>query len=241
MASDVEEDILRALRRMTRGIDLHSRRLANTYGLTAPQLVSLRAVHALGEVSPGALARAVSLSQATVTGIIDRLVARQLVTRERKAKDRRVVTVSLTEAGRLLAEQAPSPLQEAFVCRLKALPEPAQLRIRDTLNEVVAMMGGEELEAAAVLTTSPAAQSVGEIQDALSVGDPDFTVVAELATDLEVESASHRQPAAAGGGAPPVGDAEARGQAKVEGKATGAAEATGEDPAGCEGELSDLG
>lgn len=186
MANPLEEDILRALRRITRGIDLHSRKLANTYGLTAPQLVCLRSLHEQGEMSPGALSRSVSLSQATVTGIVDRLAARQLVTRERQAKDRRMVTVALTDAGRSLVEQAPSPLQESFLKHLQSLPRADQTRIRDTLNRVVAMMGGEDLEAAAVLTTSPAAQSMGEAKDVLSVGEQDLTWVAELAPDLEV-------------------------------------------------------
>jgi len=185
MSNILEDDILRALRRITRGIDLHSRRLVNTYGLTAPQLILLRAIHELGEGSPGVLARNVSLSQATVTGIIDRLAARQLVTRERKAKDRRMVSVALTDAGRSVVAQAPSPLQDAFVHRLQSLPESEQKRIRDTLNQVVSMMGGEELEAAAVLTTGPAAQSVGEAKNVLDVGEPDLTVVAELASDLD--------------------------------------------------------
>ena len=185
----IEDDILRSLRRITRGIDLHSRRLASTYGLTTPQLVCLRAVHELGEVSPGALARSVSLSQATVTGIVDRLAARQLLTRERKAKDRRVVTVALTDAGRSLVEQAPSPLKETFVAALAKLDPGERTRIRDTLNRIVGMMGGEELEAAAVLSTSPAAQSIGEARDALETGEPDLAVVVELAPDLQEEDA----------------------------------------------------
>ena len=188
MDSQLEEQILRALRRITRGIDLHSRRLANTYGLTAPQLVSLRAIYDLGEVTPGVLARTVSLSQATVTGIIDRLAARQLVTRERKAKDRRLVSVALTEAGRMLVQQAPSPLQEAFLTRLQALPVDQQVSIRNTLDQVVTMMGGEEFEAAAVLTTSMAPHSVGEARDVLDVGDPELVMGPDLEPVREATS-----------------------------------------------------
>ena len=77
-ASEVKEDILRSLRRITRAIDLHSRHLAHTFGLTGPQLVCLRTVGARGKMTPSELAKQVSLSQATITGIIDRLAARQL-------------------------------------------------------------------------------------------------------------------------------------------------------------------
>jgi DNA-binding MarR family transcriptional regulator len=95
----------------------------------------------------------VALSNATVTGIIDRLAARQLVSRQRSERDRRLVKVSVTPAGHALVVQAPSPLQEQFVRRLAALPDADQQRIRDTLDEMVHMMGSERLEAAPILST----------------------------------------------------------------------------------------
>jgi DNA-binding MarR family transcriptional regulator len=166
---------------MTRAIDLHSRKLANTFGLTGPQLVCLRALRAVDHATPSALAKEVALSQGTVTGIIDRLAARQLVTRERNPNDRRLVTVAVTDAGRALVAQAPSPLQETFLRQLAALAPAEQQNIRATLERVVQMMGGEEIEAAAILSTSPAAQSTEEVEDVLRAGETDVAIVAEIA------------------------------------------------------------
>lgn len=171
MSTPIEDDILRSLRRITRAIDLHSRQLANSFGLTGPQLVCLRTIQNLGPTKPSVLAREVSLSQATITGIIDRLLTRQLVTRERSSEDRRVVTIAITTAGDALVEQAPSPLQEEFAANLSALPVDDQRRIRDTLVRVVDMMGGAELAAAPVLSTSPSAMSSEEV-DAVSTDRP---------------------------------------------------------------------
>lgn len=168
MSTSIEEDILRALRRITRAIDLHSRKLANTFGLTGPQLVCLRVLGQHESLTPSTLAKEIVLSQATVTGIIDRLAARQLVSRHRRTTDRRQVSVAITDAGRALIEQAPSPLQERFVEQLGQLQEPDQCRIRDTLDEVVRMMDSEAIEAAPILSTSPSAQSAEEVQDILS-------------------------------------------------------------------------
>ena len=168
MARQLEDDILRALRRITRAIDLHSRWLANNYGLTGPQLVCLRVIGHRGRITPSELAREVSLSQATVTGIVDRLAARQLVQRERSSQDRRVVTISVVAAGEALIQEAPSPLQEQFVLRLAALSEREQSAIRDTLDRIVEMMGGGELAAAPVLATSPVAQASDELQGAVN-------------------------------------------------------------------------
>jgi DNA-binding MarR family transcriptional regulator len=190
MPVELEEEVLIALRRITRAIDLHSRKLANTFGLTGPQLVCLRALARIGQTNPGALAKHVALSQGTVTGIVDRLLARQLVTRERNPRDRRQVTLAITSAGRALVEQAPSPLQERFLSRLSQLSATKQTQIRDTLGQIATMMGGDEIEAAPVLSTSPAAQSTGEVRDVLEAGETDVAWRADIAPKMEVSGAT---------------------------------------------------
>ena len=64
----MENQIVAAIRRIMRAVDLHSRRLAEEHGLTGPQLATLQAAASLGESSTGTLARAVHLSGPTVTG-----------------------------------------------------------------------------------------------------------------------------------------------------------------------------
>ena len=122
MSSPFEDQILGSLRRITRAIDLYSRQLAARYGLTGPQLVCMRALEALGPSTPSTLARHVDLSQATMTGILDRLEQNGLVRRERNQDDRRRVTVSLTESGAGLLGRAPSALTgERGTFRLEGL------------------------------------------------------------------------------------------------------------------------
>lgn len=177
---DIEEQILRSLRRISRAIDLHSRQLANTFGLTGPQLVCLRTISQHNALTLSSLSKEVALSQGTVTGIVDRLEARQLIFRQRNLKDRRQVHVALTDAGRSLVDQAPSPLQEVFVQRLAELSLKEQQRVRDTLEQVVQMMDSEAIEAAPVLSTSPTAQSSEEVRDVLEAGDDGVAVAAEI-------------------------------------------------------------
>jgi DNA-binding MarR family transcriptional regulator len=147
MSRQYEDDVLRALRRITRAIDLHSRFLATTFGLTGPQLVCLRVIGERGPLNASQLAREVSLSQGTITGIVDRLVSRQLVDRERISADRRVVTVSFTLAGRSLVDAAPSPLQERFLERLQELSADERETIRRTLDKIVHLMDGDKIDA----------------------------------------------------------------------------------------------
>lgn len=85
------DEVLVALRRVIRAVDLHSRQLVRSHGLTAPQALILKEIVSFGEIAVGEVAQRVSLSQATVTDILNRLEKRALVTRERSSADRRRV------------------------------------------------------------------------------------------------------------------------------------------------------
>jgi DNA-binding MarR family transcriptional regulator len=151
----MENQIVAALRRIMRAVDLHSRRLAEEHGLTGPQLATLQAAARLGEASTGALARAVHLSGPTVTGILDRLARRGLVDRARSGQDRRSVTVRLTRSGEDVLAAAPSLLQDRFREELARLEEWEQTLILAMLQRIAAMMDAESLDASPVLVRGP--------------------------------------------------------------------------------------
>lgn len=71
-------------------------------GLTPPQLGVLEAVYHLGPLSQGDLSRKLLCSGANITLVADNLEKAGLIVRGRSEADRRVVTVSLTPAGRKL-------------------------------------------------------------------------------------------------------------------------------------------
>ena len=156
MQSAYEESILTALRRISRAIDLFSRSLAKQSGLTVPQLVCLKHLACSGPTAPTVLARSVVLSSATVTGILDRLVRRGLVSRRRLEQDRRRVEVELTEAGRRVTADAPFPLQTRFAQRLIELPPEEQHEIDTVLQRITEMMEADDIDAAPMLATGPA-------------------------------------------------------------------------------------
>lgn len=136
--------ILRALRRITRAIALHSKQLAACNHITAPQLVCLHTVIAGGAMTTTAISREIHVSPSTVVGILDRLEEKGLVRRERGREDRRIVLVSATEAGRALAEEAPSPLQKTLADALNELPELEQATITLSLERIVDLMERRE-------------------------------------------------------------------------------------------------
>ena len=148
-----ENQVIVALRRISRAIDLHSRALVQQHGLTAPQLAALQAVGELQPVPVSGVARSIHLSLATVTGIFNRLEARELVKRSRDGRDRRSVMVELTDGGAELLKAAPSLLQDRFRRELAKLEQWEQTQLLASLQRIAAMMDAEDIEAAPVLSS----------------------------------------------------------------------------------------
>lgn len=148
------DDVLVSIRRVIRATDLHSKHLVKTSGLTAPQILVLQSIKDAEPVTIGLIAKKISLSQATVTSIMDRLVSKQLVYRERSIIDRRKVHAYLTEQGKCVLAQAPTPLQEKFTEQFQALEAWEQSMILASLQRVANMMGAGELDAAPLLTVT---------------------------------------------------------------------------------------
>ncbi len=145
------EEVIVALRRIIRATDLHSRKLNRITGLTASQLLILRLLSQNEELTAGEVARQVSLSQATVTTIIDRLEKLDLVNRERGNQDRRRVYIYITEKGRSLLTNAPKPLQASFVQQFQDLHDWEQNLILSALERVAYMMDAQHIDASPVL------------------------------------------------------------------------------------------
>jgi DNA-binding MarR family transcriptional regulator len=141
----LEDQIVIALRRISQAIDVWSRQLWLDYGLTSPQLATLREILAGRNVSPVLLAAALHLSQPTVTGIMGRLEQRGLIRRERSTTDRRSVVATVTNQGRKLAAEAPRLLRDHFRHELAKLPTTDQSSLLANLQRVAGMMQAPEI------------------------------------------------------------------------------------------------
>jgi len=145
------QEILISLRRIIRATDLQSKRVAKACGLTIPQVMVLRSIKLLGDVTVKRLSDEVSLSQATVTTILNRLEDRQFVERMRCSSDRRIVNARLTEQGEKILENTPPLLHENFIERLDSLESWEQTQILSSLQHIASMMDAESLDAAPLL------------------------------------------------------------------------------------------
>ena len=139
--------VLSAIRRIIRSVDVYSRELAAKARITSPQLVCLLVGAEKGKTNATMIGREVFLSPSTIVGILDRLEAKGLIMRERDADDRRVMWVSITDNGRLLASSAPSPLQDTLAEALRVLPGEEQIKIAESLERVVSLMEVQGIDA----------------------------------------------------------------------------------------------
>jgi DNA-binding MarR family transcriptional regulator len=145
------EEVLVALRRVIRATDLHSKHLAKTTGLTAPQILLLQTIRDKGDATIGGLANQISLSQATVTSILDRLEKKELVYRERSKEDKRKVHAFLTDLGIETLKEAPLPLQDQFTRQFGDLQKWEQTMIISSLQRIAQMMDAQHIDASPVL------------------------------------------------------------------------------------------
>ena len=136
---DLVKQIIYQTRRLIQARELYTKELNKRYSVTAAQLNCLLALYEDGPLPPSRIARHIMVNSSTVTGIIDRLEQKGLVKRTRTSPDRRVITIELTESGRVLAEKAPPPIQQKILDGLKKL-------IVEGLNMLTRMLDVHDLE-----------------------------------------------------------------------------------------------
>ncbi|MFA0519767.1 MarR family winged helix-turn-helix transcriptional regulator, partial [Vibrio sp. 10N.222.55.E8] len=119
--------------------------------LTGPQLILMRAIQEMGNVTIKELSNQTNVSQATTTTIIDRLELNGYVQRVRSESDRRKVHANLTEKGQELLSHAPPPLQDNFVKKFQNLEPWEQSLLLSSMQRVSSMMNAEDIDAAPVL------------------------------------------------------------------------------------------
>jgi DNA-binding MarR family transcriptional regulator len=141
--SAFEVPLFQAMRRLQQAGEVHAKRVARHGRLTPMQLLILRVLADETRLTASALSRRVSLTAATLSGLLDRLEERGLLQRQRDEQDRRRQWLVLAEAGRTLLEEAPPLLPPEFRERFAALPEWERHALTAALLRAAELCGGE--------------------------------------------------------------------------------------------------
>jgi DNA-binding MarR family transcriptional regulator len=102
MREELIAQILELQRRMNRVIRERTLDSWMNLSLTIPQLKSLFYIARHGRVNLSGLAAGLRVTPANVTGIVDRLVEQELLTRTPDPDDRRILWLKLTDKGETL-------------------------------------------------------------------------------------------------------------------------------------------
>lgn len=149
------EEVVVTLRQIIRAIDLQSKKLTKKYGLTGPQLIVLKEIRKSPDKPISEICRHISLSQATVTTILDRLEQQGFAKRQRSGTDKRKVNISLTEKANAILMNNPSLLQEDFILKFNKLQDWEKNMLLTSLQRLASMMNADKIDANAFLVSGP--------------------------------------------------------------------------------------
>jgi DNA-binding MarR family transcriptional regulator len=141
----IAEDVFIALRKIDRAIDLHSKKLKKQFGLTGPQLMVLKAIKNNSNMQISAIAKDISLSQATVTSILDRLELQGYAKRQRSVVDKRKVNIVLTEKSKEILEHDVDLIHEDFYANFNKLEDWEQMMILSSLDRLGSLLNVERV------------------------------------------------------------------------------------------------
>ena len=117
------------------------RPVLNANGVTEQQWRILRVLAELGPTEPRELVRLCALSSPSLTGILSRMEALELIRRERVEADQRRVLVSMTPASRALAKRLAPQVDAVYREIEQQVGHDFLQQLQDTLDQLTATLG----------------------------------------------------------------------------------------------------
>lgn len=145
---DLIKKIIYSIRKLIQASEIYTKELNKKYQISTPQLNCLLTLNEKGSLPPSQIAKSIMVNSSTVTGIIDRLEQKGLVKRVRKKLDRRLISIELTEAGFLLIQKAPPPMQLEIIDGLNKLDISQLDHIASGLDMLISMLDKHYLNVA---------------------------------------------------------------------------------------------
>jgi MarR family transcriptional regulator, organic hydroperoxide resistance regulator len=126
-------EVLRALWGVNHALESTSRRMKARYGVTGPERMVVRLVGRYPGISAGDLATILEVHPSTLTGLLKRLVAREIMSRRSDAVDGRRALFALTPKGSVVDRVRKGTVEAALTEAL------ASLRVRDVRAAVAVL------------------------------------------------------------------------------------------------------
>jgi len=147
-AISLDDRLCLALYTASRSMTARYRVALEDFGLTYPQFLVMVLLWEEPSVSVGRIGERLSLESSTLSPLLKRLEAMDLISRTRDVSDERLVIIGLTRAGLRLQEQAASVTLD--VCRASGLSLDAASALVDELKALDEQLRESTREARAV-------------------------------------------------------------------------------------------
>lgn len=128
--------VLKKFRIIYGSVRQHFREVEQTCGVSGSQLWIMQEIANTAGIGVSELAERLSIHQSTCSQLVEKLVARKLIIKERSTEDQRRVGLRLTENAAGIIKVAPGPAEGVLPEALRALP-PETMRALDMALERV--------------------------------------------------------------------------------------------------------
>lgn len=116
------------------------REVEQSCGVTGSQLWILQEVATTPDIGISELAERLSIHQSTCSQLVEKLVSRNLIGKERSTEDQRRVGLRLTDEALKILKNAPGPAEGILPEALQALPVSALQALDKSLVEVIGQL-----------------------------------------------------------------------------------------------------
>lgn len=141
MSHEPPYNVLLLIKRLHLGTRRAFDEALTTYGVTGPQAEILRHVWQCAGLEQRILQERLGITAATLTGIVDGLVERELIERRLSPEDARVKQLFLTTQGHAVGAELASVMQEIERRMVAGFSAAEQALLRDWLQRMVHNLG----------------------------------------------------------------------------------------------------
>lgn len=134
-------EVLKQFRLIFQSVRKHFQSIEAICGISGSQLWALASVVEKPGQRVTELAKAMAVHQSTASNLVESLVRSGLIQRSRSEADQRVVLLFATDAGKLLFEKAPAPLNGLLPDALEKLDQDVLLSLHHSLATLIVQMG----------------------------------------------------------------------------------------------------
>lgn len=129
-------EVYKALSDLARRYQFRNRDEVCCYGLTVSQCYAVEFLADHDAVTTSDLAQQLGLDLSTTTRLIDQLVRKKLVIRQKSEEDGRVRKIQVTDAGRRIAQRVQQDLSGLLTTALADLPQPVLKALPEALRKI---------------------------------------------------------------------------------------------------------